>query len=50
MISKRKMYDVKADSTMDSTSSKRKPITAQDYKKMLQDRLYELESKSMPAT
>jgi hypothetical protein len=50
MISKRKMRDVKADSATDSTNSKRKPITAQDFKKMLQKRLYELESESMPAT
>lgn len=50
MISKRKMRNVKADSTIDSTSYERKPITAQDFKKMLQKRLYKLESESMPAT
>jgi hypothetical protein len=33
----------------DDDNSKKKP-TAQDYKKMLQKRLYELESESMPAT
>ena len=34
----------------DSDNSEKKPITAQDYKKMLTKRLYELESESMPAT
>ena len=34
MITKRKIRDVKVDSATDSTSSKRKPITAQDFKKM----------------
>jgi hypothetical protein len=50
MISKRKIHDIKVDFIPDSTNSERKSITAQDYKKMLQKRLYELESESMPAT
>lgn len=52
MISKsrRKIHDVKTDSTTKTTNSERKFITGQDYKKMLQKRLYELESESMPAT
>ena len=44
------MHDVKADPTTDSTNSEKKSITSQDYKKMLQKRLYELESEYMPAT
>jgi len=48
------MYDkAEADSIpriVDSDNSEKKSITAQDYKKMLQKRLYELESESMPAT
>lgn len=51
--SRRKMYgEAKADSvpSTDSANSEKKPIIAQDYKEMLQKRLYELESESMPAT
>ncbi|MFZ0184437.1 MAG: hypothetical protein WBV92_05590 [Nitrosotalea sp.] len=50
--SQRKMFsDTKEDFVLstDGDNSKKKP-TAQDYKKMLQKRLYELESESMPAT
>lgn len=53
MVTKHKMYsDAKTNSIpeiVDSDNSVKK-LTAQDYKKMLQDRLYELESESMPAT
>ena len=48
--SRRKMHDSKVDSATNSTNSERNPITTQDYKKILQKRLYELESESMPAT
>ena len=47
------MYgEAKADSvpSTDCANSEKKPIIAQDYKEMLQKRLYELESESMPAT
>ena len=50
---KHKMYDeVKTDSASatDNTNSEKRSITAQDYKEMLQKRLYKLESESMPAT
>ena len=36
--------------TNDITNSEGKFSTVRDYKKMLQKRLYELESESMPAT
>lgn len=34
----------------DNDNSEKKSIPAQDYKSMLQKRLHELESESMPAT
>ena len=49
--SRRKIHvDAKANSATDITNSERKSTPTQDYKKMLQKRLYELESESMPAT
>ena len=53
--SRRKMHDeAKADPVpriADSANSEKKPIPLQEsYKMMLQKRLYELESESMPAT
>ena len=49
MITKRKMPPAKEDSSTVCTTE-RKTITPQDYKKILQKRLYKIESESMPAT
>ena len=37
-------------STSNATDSEREFVTTQDYKKRLQEKIYELESESMPAT
>ena len=53
MVTKHKLHgDAKTDSIpgIKNSDNSIKKLTAQDYKKMLQDRLYELESESMPAT
>jgi hypothetical protein len=53
MVTKHNMHSEAKTNSMpgivDSNNSIKK-LTTQDYKKMLQDRLYELESESMPAT